>query len=103
MELLKSKFNFSIMDEDFFDRAELNFEKYTNPIKYTDNKGEEVKFNLLLKNIHNLYVKEYEINTLEVCKENIKDEDSFYLNFDLSGLLPMKKTTYTFNKNPLER
>jgi len=56
-----------------------------------------------MKNINTLYVKEYEINTLAVCKEKDEDLDSFYLNFDVSGLLPIKESTYTYNKSPLER
>ena len=40
---------------------------------------------------------------MAVCKENNEDEDSFYLNFDVSGLLPIKEQSYTYDKNPLER
>jgi len=58
------------------DTVELEFEKFTNPIKYL-NRQEETIIRLSLKNIKNLYVREYEINTLVVCKENSGEEDSF--------------------------
>ncbi|ORX45405.1 hypothetical protein BCR36DRAFT_333217 [Piromyces finnis] len=101
-ELQALKKSFDCIDNDFINKVELNFEKYTNPIKQNKN-NETTTFRLSLKNINNLYIKEYEINTLAVCKENIEDEDNFYLNFDVSGLLPIKEQSYVYDKNPLER
>ncbi|KAL6589021.1 hypothetical protein U3516DRAFT_675727 [Neocallimastix sp. 'constans'] len=95
--------NFTIENSNYYlNSVELKFEEFTNPIKY-NNKNEETIFKILMKNINTLYVKEYEINTLAVCKEKDEDLDSFYLNFDVSGLLPIKESTYTYNKSPLER
>jgi len=101
LQTIKKIFD-SLVDNSLIDKVELNFEKFTNPVKQ-NRTSEDTTFRLSLKNINTLYVKEYEINTLAVCKENIDNEDSFYLKFDVSGLLPIKETSYTYNKNPLER
>eukprot|EP00833_Pecoramyces_ruminatium_P002976 jgi/Orpsp1_1/1177008/evm.model.c7180000059806.1 len=100
LQTLQKDFEY-IVDNSLIDRVELNFEKFTNPIKY-NNKKEETTFRLSMKNINTLYVREYEINTLAVCKECDENIDSFYLNFSVSGLLPINETTYSYNKNPLE-
>ena len=94
--------NSSSFSSFFINKVELGFEKFTNPIK-CNNKKEDTIIRLSMKNINTLYVKEYEINTLAVCKENDENSDNFYLNFDVSGLLPIKESSYVYNKNPLER